>query len=884
MVTGEPGSGKSTLVDWAAAEASAQKVRTLRVRGSEGESGLCLAGAHQLLRPLLGAMDGLPERQRLALHGAFGLGTAPETASTDPLLLHLGALTLLSDAAAEQPLLLLVDDAQWLDLGTLDLLAFVARRLDGERICLLLAAREEAVPARFDRDFPHLAVGPLERAAAVQLLDAQPTPPQGRARAQILQQAAGNPLALIELSLALAHGRTGPAGAATLPLTRRLKNLFAAELPALPADTRRALLLAAAAGTARLVDVLRAAPDLAGLEALLPAEGVGLVRVADGQVTFRHPLVRSAVYQAASFSERRATHLALADALTDQPDRRAWHLAAAALGPDRQVADALADSAEHSRSRGGHAAAATALERAAELTPDLQQRAERLLAAARSAMYAGHPQWVADLTARVADVTQEPRLRAEASLWRGWALGVTLAHDEALAVLLPVAEAMADPAPALALGALSTAATSAYNSGDPFYQGEFARICARVVEDDHPVDAAWSHAALHPHTQRADLLLRLERAHAAMTPDSVGEIAAVGATAWILDETELAVRLLGQAMDHLRRTGTTGTNATVAQALALARFESGAWAGTQAAAEDAFWMATEAGADNVTVGSSLLQATLHALRGDHEAARVLAQQAVRGLDLRKSRSLHVRYRHALGLAATVAGDHGSAYDLLRATYTRDFQPLPVHYHASVYYLGDLAAAAVRADRIQDARSVLEAAQYSLGPTRSSRVHAVVERAAALLSAPEDAEQHFLGALDDPACTQWPFELALTRLDFGEWLRRQRRAAEARPMLSGALEVFQRLGAQPWAERATAELRAAGAPVTVPTAPAAELTPQERQIAELAAQGLTNRDIAARLYLSPRTVGYHLHKIFPKLGIRSRGQLRDALSPDAAPSP
>lgn len=328
-----------------------------------------------------------------------------------------------------------------------------------------------------------------------------------------------------------------------------------------------------------------------------------------------------------------------------------------------------------------------------------------------------------------------------------------------------------------------------------------------------------------------------------------------------------------------------GANATVGQALALALYETGAWAAAQSTAEDAFRAAAEAGADNVTVGSPLLQATLHALRGDHQAARAQAQEAVRGLDLRKSRSLHVRYRHALGLAAFVAGDHDNAYDLLRATFTRDFTPLPVHYHASVYYLGDLAAAAVRAGRADDARSVLEAADHSLGATRSPRVHAVVRRATALLSDSEDAERHFVSALADPACARWPFELALTRLDFGEWLRRRRRAAEARPMLGGALEIFQRLGAQPWAERAAAELRAAGAPVSLPTAsPAAELTSQERQIAELAAQGLTNRDIAALLHLSPRTVGYHLHKVFPKLGIRSRGQLRDALSPDAGQPP
>ncbi|WP_274037746.1 helix-turn-helix transcriptional regulator [Actinacidiphila cocklensis] len=885
VLTGEPGAGKSTLVDWAATEAGGRDLRTLRVRGSEGESGLCLAGAHQLLRPLLSGVDELPERQRAALRSAFGLGKAFDAEAADPFLLHLGVLTLLSDAATRQPLLLLVDDAQWLDLATLDLLAFVARRLDSERAALLLAAREESVPSRFDRDFPHLSAGALGRTPAVQLLDAQPEPPRGRARVHILEQAAGNPLALIELSRAHAQGRTAPAGPATLPLTSRLERLFAADLPGLPPDTRQALLLVAASGTTRLSDVLRAAPDLDGVRVLLPAEQAGLVRVADGQVAARHPLVLSAVYQAATFAERHAAHLALANVLVQEPDRRAWQLSAATMEPNQEVADALAESAGRSRDRGGHAAAATALERAAELSPDPDQHAGRLLAAARSAMYAGHPQWVSDLTGRVADLTEDPRLRAEASLWRGWALGVTLAHDEAISVLLPVAETMAGPAPALALGALSTAATSAYNSGDPYYHGEFDRIAGRIDQEQAAIDAAWSHAALHPHTQHADALSRLRRAQGAMAKDSLSELAQLGATAWVLDETELAVRLLGQAMDHLRRTGTAGTNATVAQAVAFTQFETGAWSAAQATAEDAFWMAAEAGADNVTVGALLLQATLRALRGDHEDARALAQQAVHGIDLRKSRSLNVRYRHALGLAAAVAGDNDTAYDLLRQTFTHDFRPLPVHYHASLYYLGDLAAAGVRAGRADDARAVLESAREGLGAAVSPRLHAVVQRAAALLSGSDDAERHFLAAVTDPACARWPFELALTRLDYGEWLRRRRRAAEARPLLGGALEIFQRLGAQPWTARASAELRAAGAPMPAPAAsPTADLTPQEQQIAELAAQGMTNRDIAAQLYLSPRTVGYHLHKIFPKLGIRSRTQLRDALSPDARQPP
>ncbi|MFF5497433.1 AAA family ATPase [Streptomyces aquilus] len=1033
VLTGEPGAGKSALIGRAVAQATERGHRVLRVRGCEGEQDLGFAGAHQLLRPVLGGVDRLPAHQRDALRQALGIAPADGAATPDPLTIRAAVLALLLDAAAQRPLLIAVDDAQWLDVGSLDVLAFAARRLDGEAAVLLLAAREAAVPARFDRDFPHLAVGPLDRAAAGRLLDAQPQPPTGRMRSRILAQAAGNPLALIELTRAFARdpggalatadvpplpdrdlgaadvppvterdfgaadlppvrGRDfgapdvpsvteGDFGAAdvrpptdrdlgaadvppvterdfgaadvpsvterdfgaadlpplrdrdfgapdvpsvterdfdaadvrpptdrdlgaadappvterdlgaadippvtdrhhapadALPLTARLENLFAADLPALPAATRRALLLVAAAGTARLSDV----PDVGDPEIWAPAEQAGLVRVEGGQVRLRHPLVRSAVHQAATFAERRAAHLTLAAALAHEPDRRAWHLAAAALGPDAEIADALAESARRFRHRGGHAAAATALERAADLTPDPGERARRLLAAAESAMYAGHPQWVGEITGRVTTLTDDPRLLAEASLRAGWSLAVTLRHDDALAFLLPVAESMATPAPALALSALGTAATPAYNSGDPRHRHDIQRIEGLVGAQPDGTALVWTRAATRPFTDRPRMLKHLHAAVETLPDDSehtLPGLVTLGGAAWILDETEEAVRLLVRARDHLRSAATAGANCTVAQALALAHFESGSWDAAQAAAEEAFWTATEAGADNVAVGSPILQATLRAARGDHTGARAQVADAVRGRDLRASRSLYVRHRHALALAATAEGDHETAYGQLRATFTDEARPTPVHYHASLYHLADLAAAAVRAGRADDARAVLDAVRRTLEQPRSARLAAIVHRASALLSAPEDAEPHFRAATEDPAAARWPFELALARLDFAEWLRRRRRTAEARPQLTAAHDTFVRLDARPWTARAAAELRAAGVALTPADSDAvADLTPQELQIARLAAEGLTNRDIGARLYLSPRTVGYHLHKIFPKLGVTGRAQLRDAL--------
>ncbi|MEU5182063.1 LuxR family transcriptional regulator [Streptomyces longwoodensis] len=894
VLTGEPGAGKSALVDRAVAQAVARGRRVLRVRGCEGEQDLGFAGVHQLLRPVLAGVDRLPAHQRDALRHALGMDRADGSSAPDALTIRSAVLTLLLDAAADRPLLLAVDDAQWLDVGSLDVLAFAARRLDAEAVALLLAARDGAVPVRFDRDFPHLPVGQLDRAAAGRLLDAQPRPPQGRIRAQILAQAAGNPLALIELTRAVTRGPGGghlaPYGAFTrdpgsgdlathgsLPLTARLVELFAADLPTLPSATRRALLLVAAAGTARLSDV----PDVGGPQVWEPAERTGLVHVDGGEVRLRHPLVRSAVQQAATFAERREAHLTLAAALAHEPDRRAWHLASAALGPDEEIADALAESARRFQHRGGHAAAATALERAAELTPDPIARARRLLAAAESAMYAGHPQWVGEIAGRVTTLTDDPHLLAEASLRAGWSLAVTLRHDDSLAFLLPVAASMATPAPALALSALGTAATPAYNSGDPRHRHEIQRIAGLLAPDPDGPERVWTHAATQPFSDRPRTLKNLAHAVDTLPSDTdrtLPALVTLGGAAWILDETDEAVRLLGRAMDHLRRAATAGANCTVAQALALAHFESGAWGAARAAAEEAFWLATEAGADNVAVGSPLLQATLRAARGDHAGARAQVADAVRGRDLRASRSLSVRHRHALALAALAEGDHETAYRELRRAFTDEQRPAPVHYHASLYHLADLAAAAVRAGRTDDARAVLAGARRTLAQPPSPRLAAIVHRAAALLGEPEDAEAHFRAATEDPAASRWPFEHALARLDFAEWLRRRRRATEARPHLTAALETFVRLDARPWVERATAELRAAGVAVT-PAAPSdalAGLTPQELEIAQLAAEGLTNRDIGARLYLSPRTIGFHLHKIFPKLGITGRVQLRDVL--------
>ncbi|WP_327348132.1 helix-turn-helix transcriptional regulator [Streptomyces europaeiscabiei] len=896
IAVGEPGAGKSTLLDAAAEEAGRCGLRVLRVRGDEGEAELAFAGLHQLLRPVLDGARELPDRQRAALLGAFGLATAGPGFSEErpePLLIHLATLTLLSDAAYRQPLFVVVDDAQWLDGGSLDTFAFVSRRLSEEPVAVLVGARTDQVPAQFGAEFGRLTVPPLPEEAADRLLDLQPEPPAGRVRAQILEQAGGNPLALVELARATAGvpGRPGEPGVrpalpdwslGVLPLTARLEQIFAVRLSELPEATRRTLLLVAAAGDPDLPAALVAAsatvPD-GGLDVWLPAEAAGLIRLDSGHISFRHPLVRSAVYQAAPFTARREAHLALAEALAGSPDRQAWHLAAATLVPDEEIATALVATADRARRRGGYHAAAAALERAAQLSPAPEMQARRLVDAATMAMFAGRPRWVEEITARAAAATDDAGLLAEASLRAGWALAVTTRHAASLGYLLPIAESTAKTDPDRAIDALSTATHVIYNSGDDTYRQAALRIAASIgTEAGTEGDRLWAWVGSDPFGSR-DERLRLLRRAAAVPDRPLTELVLLGAAAWALDETDTAVRLWGAALDHLRRSTTAGTNATVAQAMALAQYETGAWEAARSMSENARRVAVESGLEMAAAASGCVRAMLFAMRGDTDRARGTLAEVLAGIDLSRSGGLDARARILLGAAAGIDGNYAAAYEELRGLFTAGPDPLPLHYHIAYYGIADLAAAAVRAHRQDDARQVVDAVERRLSGRMSVRLAALLHRARALLSAPSDAERHFLAALADPAGDQWPFERAQTRLDHAEWLRRQRRTGEARPVLAQALAVFERLGARPWITRTVSELRACG--VSAPNAERAasgsgELTAQQLQIARLAAAGLTNREIGERLLLSPRTIGFHLYQAFPKLAVSTRSQLREAL--------
>ena len=485
LVTGEAGMGKSVLLADAGGRARSAGMRVLSVTGRESESKLAFAGLHQLLRPVLSSAAGLPGRQAQALLGALGLSADPGPA--DPLLTGVAVLTLLSDLAERSPVLVVADDAHWLDRSSLDALAFAGSRLDAERVVLLVGARGQAPPSGFDRGFPHLHLEPLSAGDAGLLLDRQPRPPRGQARLQVLAQAAGNPMALIELATVIADDPAASRrwAAEPLPLTDRLSAVLTSRFAALPEPTQAALLLAAVADDPdlRVATSHGAGPDA---RALAPAEQLGLVRVDRAGLQFSHPLVRSAIYHSAPFAQRAAAHRELASALHDQPDRRAWHLAAAALDPDEQVASLLEATAAQARRRGGAAAAALALERAAELSPDRADQARRLVAAASAAVPTGQGDWVQELAGRALAVTADPELRLTARHDAAWALAWSGRRTAALSALISVAEEASRDLPALAWDALGSAATVAYQSGLPASRQAVSRTLDLLERQDPP--------------------------------------------------------------------------------------------------------------------------------------------------------------------------------------------------------------------------------------------------------------------------------------------------------------------------------------------------------------------------------------------------------------
>ena len=878
LVRGEAGIGKSTLLTAACRRAEDAGMRVLRTTGVQSEAQLPFAGLHQLVLPVLGQADRLPTPQRAALLAAFGMEEAPEP--PDRFLIALAVLELLSDAAEHTPLLVVAEDAHWLDRSTADVLAFVARRVEHEPLVVLVASRDGEESFLDEAGLPELRLGGLDDAAAESLLDAHGRRLAPTVREQLRAQTGGNPLALVELPVLLGTDELGGRSRlpTPLPLTARLERAFGTRVGSIPPRTRNLLLLAAVDHGGDLEEILAAAAVIDGgeptVEDFAPAIAAGLVRVDGTSIAFRHPLVRSAVYQTASLGERRAAHAAVAEMLADQPDRQAWHRAAALVGPDERVAAALEAAATRARRRGAIGVAISALERAVELSEDRMLRAQRLLDAAELAYEIGRFELVLGLVA-------EAELLGLSKVDRRRAILIREAFDTSedtvgVEQVIEVTEQTWHHDPDFAMNLLRRAAGKSWWVGRSEERREL--FVATVERMGFPKDDPQRLAilAMVAPTRRAEDVLRHLSRPPEWEADPIAE-RVLGLAGYAVGDLEFAIDALTVAIDGLRAQGQLTLLAQAVVTRMLTSVQLGRFDLVVPDAEEGRRLSTEAGWPLFAESAHAGQALLAGLRGDADEAEAILAEVEHAMVPMRAKAVLSDVQLARGITALGAGRYVDAYSHL----IRMFDPNnpAEHYRKKFWAIGELAEAALHSEQHDEARAVLAQAEASAGPLPSPRLRIALEYARPLLAEEAEAETLFATGLATDL-TRWPFARARLQLAYGTWLRRQRRVAESRAQLTAAKAAFDALGASPWAERARNELRGAGV-VTGASESAAlhELTPQELQIARMAASGLSNREIGQQLFMSHRTVGAHLYHIFPKLGIKSRMQLRDAL--DAA---
>jgi DNA-binding CsgD family transcriptional regulator len=884
VLRGEAGVGKSALLEYLVRRAP-PGCAIARAAGVESEMELAFAGLHQLCAPFVDRLERLPGPQRDALGTAFGLrdGAAP-----DRFLVGLAVLSLLSDAAEDRPLVCVVDDGQWLDGATAQALAFVARRLGAESVGLVFAVRDPARQLHLE-GLPELVVGGLDDDAAQELLEAVVTGPlDERVRDRIVSETHGNPLALLELPRGrspaeLAGGFGLNAGPA---LSGRIEERFQERLAELPPPARLLLLVAAAEPVGDPLLVWNAAAAL-GIDAgaSAPAADAGLIELG-AKVRFRHPLVRSAVYGAAAREDRRRVHQALAEA-TDadvDPDRRAWHRAQATAGLDEDVAAELEHSAGRARARGGLAACAAFHARAVELTPDPARRARRGLAAAQSKYQAGAP----DAALRLLAVAQAGPLdeleQARAQLLHAQITFHATRGRDAPPLLLEAAKRLEPLDATLARETYLDAFAAALSADRLARSGDAREVAAAVLAADWETSTRASDLLLdglallmsQGYTAGAPALKEALRAFREEPLDEEDELR------WLWLACHIA-RALGDDVAWDELTDRQVDLARRAGALSLLpvalddRIHADLFCGRLAAAKS---HAAEADAVVEATGSHL------ALRGVIALANWRGQEA-EALALTEARRQDVLRRgEGLWLAATDWGNAvrynglGQYEDALAAAERAAEAPRGLG--TPMWLLSDLVEAAARSGKPERAAVPLERLTEIAEANGTEWALGFLARSRALLSEGEDAEPLYRESIERLGRTRIRVALARTKLVYGEWLRRENRRVDAREQLRAAHEMLTDIGMEVFAERARRELLATGETVrkrTVETLD--ELTPQEGQIAHLAAHGRTNPEIGAQLFLSPRTVEWHLRKVFTKLGISSRRQLRKVLPDDGA---
>lgn len=881
VVHGDPGVGKTALLR--DTRDRADDMRVLVASGVQSETELAFAGLDQLLRPELSLLERLPGPQSEALRGALGLARA---GADDRFLISAACLTLLSELAERRPVLCLVDDVQWLDRPSVDALLFVARRLGAEGIVTLFGVRDG--DGFFDdRGLPSLRLGTLTRSDAASLVvhsaDVAVSP---SVLDRIVEQSGGNALALVQLPGALtADQLTGTEELPeTLPLPRDLTELFLARFHLLSEETQQALLVVAVDDTRSLATIGQALAVCGnpGIASIDEAERAGLITIRGTRIDFTHPLIRAAVYDSAASSDRRRAHRALADALTDhdQQHRRAWHLAAASTGPNAEVAAALEDAAEVAIDRAGFAAGAAAFERAAELTADESDRLQRRFRAAQAYWQAGHGDRALALLERTLPDTHEPLIRADMLHLVGHILRLAgpplAAHDR----LVEAAASVGDLDPFRATEILSDAFEAALYAGEP----GTALAAARRAHELAPSDGGVAHGLAQLNLAEALFVsgdtdtglpmfqtgLEEVEPHLASQPDPYLSTRAAIATCW-LERAADAWRLSTDAVKVARNRGSVAALPYALFVAARAARRVGRWDEALTSAGEGAKLARDLGQDTMVLECLYELAIVAAGRGREDELDACLDDGARIAERIGGRYLAEAMETQRGVLELTLGRLESARQALDASAARlrkldirvsEFVPIPdlVEVHVR---LGDPAEAA---------HALARATDHQAHPRTAG---ALVARCRGLLAEDDDFVHEFTAALSAHPIDEDVFGRARTQLCFGERLRRSRRRVEAREQLRTALQTFERLGAKPWAERARSELRASGESASRQEATAGmdTLTVQELQVAGFVAKGYTNKEVAAQLFLSPRTIDAHMRSVFAKLGLTSRTQLR-----------
>ena len=876
---GDPGVGKSALLRRVEKEARASGHVVLSARGSQSESHLPYASLHQLVRPLLPRVDALPDNQREALLACFAMGALVEV---NPFFTSLAVLELLVDAAARAPLLLSLDDVDWMDQPSIDVLAFVSRRVAGERVLVLGTSRAELSAFGDRHTIRWIVLTGLDEDAAATLLESRSPGLALGLRNRVIDQAVGNPLALVEIASALETGsREWAELDEDLPMTARLEAAFTARADQLAPGARAVLDVAAIDDGDNLHELLTAAGVLHGAPLdrsdLQPALEARLLNVSGDRYQISHPLIGSAVRHAMTLDTRHRAHTALSQVLVDHPDRALWHRAASASGPDEELAGALERAAGDARRRGAVATAVARLERAAALSQDGEARVRRLLGAAELEYELGRFARVEQIRGEVATMPLSVSDRSRLT----WLEGVF--HDGS----------SSEPAEVRRLVALARRATSEGDSdlalqllfgagrrvwwrdpGDEVRRDIVVAAQSVPVADGDPrVLAVFALAESLELSPTVSAHLQSWPADAGGRPDLAGLL---GVAAFCVGDHERAETYLSTAAVELRAQGRLSLLAEVLALRSWAEINLGVF-DTARSADEAMRLGDETGqavwAATARAAVALVDAVSGRWEPDHELLAEAEHTAMSTPNASSSILAGIQLARGVG---ELSVDHPErAY----AELHRGFVPTDPAYQRiqQFWSLGYLADAAVLIGRRDEAISVVDSVTGLAGPAPSPSSIVAVEYARAVLADDASAEELFHAALNG-AARPYPWHQARLQLAYGAWLRRQRRIMESRDPLRTARGTFGALGANAWADRADQELRATGEPGWRPASrPRERLSVQESRIAELAARGLSNREIGQRLFLSHRTVSSHLYRIFPKLGITSRNQLARALA-------